>query len=142
VSIWRDTARLIGGHPLFGSGLGTFPVAFTAVQRTFLGKFVNHAHNDYLELANDVGIPGATLLFGSIGVVVARLARKTLYGEGSFERTAALACVASIGAILLHSLTDFNLYIPANALVVSTILGMGVAITSTCGRGMRQRSEA
>ena len=142
VSIWKDTARLIGGHPLFGSGLGTFPVAFTAVQRTFLGKFVNHAHNDYLELANDVGIPGATLLFGSIGVVVARLARTTLYGEGSFERTAALACVASIGAILLHSLTDFNLYIPANALVLSTILGMGVAITSTCGRGMRQRSEA
>jgi O-antigen ligase len=142
VSIWKDTARLIGWHPLLGSGLGTFPVAFTEVQRTFLGKFVNHAHNDYLELASDLGIPGAGLLFGSIGMLVARLARKTLYGEGRFDRTGALACLASIGAILLHSLTDFNLYIPANALVFSAILGMGAAIVSADTRGMGQRSEA
>jgi O-antigen ligase len=127
-SLWKDTARLIGGHPLLGSGLGTFPVAFTRVQSTFLGKFVNHAHNDYLELATDLGIPAAVLFFGSTGALLVRVARKAASSEVSFERAMALGCLGSIAAILLHSLTDFNLYIPANALVFSLILGLAASI--------------
>jgi O-antigen ligase len=127
-SLWKDTARLIGGHPLLGSGLGTFPVAFTRVQSTFLGRFVNHAHNDYLELASDLGIPAAALFFGSTGALLVRVARKTASSEASFERAMALGCLGSIAAILLHSLTDFNLYIPANALVFSLILGLAASI--------------
>ena len=68
-SLWKDTARMIGGHPSLGSGLGTFPVAFTRVQSIFLGQFVNHAHNDYLELASDLGILAAALFFGSTGSI-------------------------------------------------------------------------
>jgi O-antigen ligase len=127
-SLWKDTARLIGGHPLLGSGLGTFPVAFTRVQSTFLGQFVNHAHNDYLELASDLGIPAAALFFGSTGALLVRVARKAASPEVSFERAMALGCLGSIAAILLHSLTDFNLYIPANALVFSLILGLAASI--------------
>jgi O-antigen ligase len=127
-SLWKDTARLIGAHPLLGSGLGTFPVAFTRVQSTFLGQFVNHAHNDYLELASDLGIPAAALFFGSTGALVMRVARKAASSEVSFERVMALGCLGSIAAIVLHSLTDFNLYIPANALVFSLILGLAASI--------------
>jgi len=127
-SLWKDTARLIGGHPLLGSGLGTFPVAFTRVQSTFLGQFVNHAHNDYLEIASDLGIPAAALFLGSTGALLVRVARKAASSEVSFERAMALGCLGSIAAILLHSLTDFNLYIPANALVFSLILGLAASI--------------
>jgi O-antigen ligase len=134
LSIWRGTARLIGGHPLLGSGLGTFPLAFTAVQSTFLGKFVNHAHNDYLEIASDVGIPAAILLFGSIVSLLRRVAKTVTFAEGRFEKAVALGCLGSIVAILLHSLTDFNLYIPANALVFSVILGLAAA-TSVAASG-------
>ena len=127
-SLWKDTVRLIGGHPLLGSGLGTFPVAFTRVQSTFLAQFVNHAHNDYLEIASDLGIPAAALFFGSTGALLVRVARKAASSEVSFERAMALGCLGSIMAILLHSLTDFNLYIPANALVFSLILGLAASI--------------
>jgi O-antigen ligase len=127
LSIWRGTGRLIGGHPFLGSGLGTFGVAFTAVQSTFLGKFVNHAHNDYLEIANDVGIPAAMLLFGSIVLLLRRLAKTVSFAEGRFEKAVALGCLGSIVALLLHSLTDFNLYIPGNGLVFSLILGLAAA---------------
>jgi O-antigen ligase len=127
-SLWKDTARLIGGHPLLGSGLGTFPVAFTRAQSTFLGQFVNHAHNDYLELASDLGIPAAALFFGSTGALLVRVARKAASSDVSFERAMALGCLGSIAAILLHSLTDFNLYIPANVLVFSLILGLAASI--------------
>jgi O-antigen ligase len=140
-SLWKDTARLIGGHALLGSGLGTFPVAFTRVQSTFLGKFVNHAHNDYLEVASDLGIPAAVLFFGSTGALLVRLARKAASSEVSFERAMALGCLGSIAAILLHSFTDFNLYIPANALVFSLILGLATSI-QPARSGVLRRTHA
>jgi O-antigen ligase len=141
-SLWKDTARLVGGHPLLGSGLGTFPVAFTRVQSTFLGQFVNHAHNDYLELASDLGIPAAALLFGSTATLLVRAARKAASSEVSFKRAMALGCLGSIAAILLHSLADFNLYIPANALVFSLILGLAASLSDVNSTVLRRTDEA
>ena len=137
-SLWQGTARLIAGHPLLGSGLGTFPVAFTAVQNTFLGKFVNHAHNDYLEIASDLGLPAALLLFGAIVGLLFRVGRRVVSVEPRFDKAVALGCLGSIVAILLHSLTDFNLYIPANAIVFSLILGLATAISANLERGSLQ----
>jgi putative inorganic carbon (HCO3(-)) transporter len=127
VSIWRDDLRLIRQHPWLGTGLGTFPIAFTTVQTTFLGQFVNHAHNDYLELASDLGVPAALVLVAGILFVFVRAVRTFLFGEGNFERLMALGCAGSITAMLLHAMADFNLYIPGNALVFSMILGLGIS---------------
>jgi O-antigen ligase len=112
------------------------------VQSTFLGQFVNHAHNDYLEVASDLGIPAAALFFGSTGALLVRVARKARSSEVSFERAMALGCLGSIAAILLHSLTDFNLYIPANVLVFSLILGLAASISPANSSVHRRANEA
>ena len=126
VSIWRDALPLIQHHPWLGTGLGTFPVAYTSGQTAFLAQFVNHAHNDYLELAADFGIPTAFILFATVFLILARAVRTFLLSGRDFEKVIALGCVGSIVAILLHSFADFNLYIPANALLFSAILGLGI----------------
>jgi O-antigen ligase len=128
VSMWRDAFPLIEHHPLLGTGLGTFPIAYTSGQTAFLSQYVNHAHNDYLEIAADLGIPSALILFVSILFILGRAIRSFLSGERDFERAVALGCVGSIVAILLHSFADFNLYIPANVLLFSTILGLAVSV--------------
>jgi O-antigen ligase len=124
ISIWRDTLKLIHQYPLFGTGLGTFSVAYPSVQTAFLTLFVDHAHCDYLEVVSELGLPGGILVFGSIFWILVRTVRR--YGEAGerFDKAVCLACVGSIAAILLHSLVDFNLYIPANALVFSVILAL------------------
>jgi O-antigen ligase len=133
LSMWRDALPLIKEHPWLGTGLGTFPIAYTSGQTAFLSQFVNHAHNDYLELAADLGIPAALVLFGSILFILARAIRSFLTGERDFERIVALGCVGSIVAILLHSFADFNLYIPANALLFSAILGLAISARNPSG---------
>jgi O-antigen ligase len=138
LSIWRDAVKLIERHPALGTGLGTFPVAFTSVQTAFLGQFVNHAHNDYVELASDVGVPAALMLFATFVFILVRATRTFLHAAGNYDRAIALGCVGSIVAILLHSLTDFNLYMPANALVFSVVLGLAL---STQRRTFEFRSE-
>jgi O-antigen ligase len=130
LSMWPGTLKMIAQHPLVGTGLGTFPVVYTEVQTTFLTQFVNHAHNDYLEITSDLGIPAALLLFASIFFVLLQAVRTFLHGEGKYTPAVSLACVGSIVAILLHSLTDFNLHIPANALLFAVILGLALASTS------------
>lgn len=44
---------------------------------------------------------------------------------GRYRRATLLGCIGGILALLLPTVTDFNLQIPANALVFSTILGIG-----------------
>jgi len=124
ISIWRDTLGLIRHHPLLGTGLGSFSVVYPSVQTVFLTLLVEHAHCDYLEVATDLGLPGAILAFGSIFWVLAQTARRYRKTEESFDKSVSLGCIGSIAAILVHSLADFNLYIPANALMFTVIVAL------------------
>jgi len=124
LAIWRDTLGLIRQHPLVGTGLGSFSVVYPFVQTTFLNLLVEHAHCDYLEVASELGLPGGMLVFGSIFWVLAWTIRQYRQAEEQFDKTVSLGCVGSIVAILVHSLADFNLYIPANALVFTILLAM------------------
>jgi len=133
VSIWRDTLRLIHQHPLFGTGLGTFSVAYTSVQSAFLNLLVDHAHCDYLEVASELGLPGGVLVFGSIFCILARAVRRCRKAEDGFDTAVCLGCIGSIVAILVHGLADFNLYIPANALVFTVLLGLALMESRSLG---------
>lgn len=123
VSIWRDTLRLIGLHPVLGSGLGTFTVVYPSVQTAFLNNFVDHAHNDYLQIAAELGVPGGILVFGAIFWILG-LTVGLCWRGSEYDKAISFACLGSITAILLHSLADFNLCIPANVLVFTIILAL------------------
>ena len=124
ISIWRDTLGLIRHHPLLGTGLGSFPVVYPSVQTAFLTLLVEHAHCDYLEVVSDLGFPGGLVVFGSIFWVLTKTVRHYGNAEVHVDKAVSLGCVGSIAAILVHSLADFNLYIPANALVFTILLAV------------------
>lgn len=128
-AIWQDTVQLIGRHPWLGTGLGTFAEAYPRVQTSYVNRLVRNAHNDYLEVVSDVGFPGGIVLFGSFFYLLGRAARGARVATERFNRTVALGCAGSLSALLAHSLTDFNLQIPANALVFSLVLGLAYAVT-------------
>jgi O-antigen ligase len=124
ISIWRDTLHLIHQHPLLGTGLGTFSVAYTSVQTAFPNLLVDHAHCDYLEVVSELGVPGGVLVFASIVWILVRAVRRYRKAEDHFDAAVCLGCIGSVVAILVHSLADFNLYIPANALVFTITLAL------------------
>ena len=133
VSIWHDTLGLIRRHPFFGTGFGSFSVAYPSVQTAFRNLLVEHAHCDYLEVVSELGFPGGLLVFGSIFWILAQTVRNYRNAQERFDKAASLGCIGSISAILIHSLADFNLYIPANVLVFTVILAL--AWTNTHRRG-------
>jgi len=129
MALWKNSAELIRAHPWTGVGLGCFQYAFTRVQRVGLAYVADHAHNDYLELAAELGLPCAALLFAMIFWLAFRTLQAALRAASTLARSLALGSLGAAAALLAHSVADFNLYIPANALVFAVILGMGYAMS-------------
>lgn len=125
--VWSATGKLIGNFPLTGTGLGTYEAVFQKYKPVdFKGRLVKftHAHNDYLEIVSDVGITGIVpALSGGIYFLIMifkRLPRR----RDPFARGVCLGGIGAIVYICLHSITDFNMRIPANAMTFFIITAL------------------
>lgn len=142
VSIWRDTLHLIRRHPVLADGFGSFAIVYPSVQTAFLNNAVDHAHCDYLEVAAELGVTGGILVFGAIFWVLVLTLRHCKKGGGeSDDKTISFACLGGMIAILLHSLADFNLYIPANALIFAIILALAWSSSNQTANPKPTRAE-
>jgi O-antigen ligase len=115
LSIDRDSIRMFRAKPVLGWGLGAFPVVYPQFRSFYTNFFVNEAHNDYLQLLAETGLLGfVTMIWFQI--VLYRTAFQKI-GNWTSEVTGALSlsCMLGVTGILVHSLFDFNLQIPANA---------------------------
>jgi len=124
VGIWRDTLHLIGAFPLAGCGFGAFQSAYMHYQTTVPTMTVNFAHNDYLQLMAELGVPGFLALAAAAVLILRELFRRLAPAVDPYF---AAACLGALAAIALHSLADFNLYKPANAVVVAWIAGLAAS---------------
>lgn len=113
----HDTWRLFLDHPLLGTGLGTFEMVFPPYDSLYDGKIVNHAHNDYLEGLAETGIVGGLCCLWFLGIVLLSALKGMAELGESFSSLLNLSGFVACSGILVHSLVDFNLHIPANALL-------------------------
>jgi O-antigen ligase len=107
----------------FGSGLGSFPQVYALYENhdRVTATYVNHAHNDYAEIALETGVAGIIVMALFLlwwGASVGRVWRS---GEaGPYARAASIASAA----ILVHSLVDF----PLRTAAISTCFAMCLAL--------------
>jgi O-antigen ligase len=122
--IWAESLHLVRRFPLFGCGFGAFESAFMRHQVTAPMTTVNYAHNDYLQLLAELGLTGFVPLIG-LAILLYKLAIQRLRSAADdYERHFYVACIGAMTAMTLHSFVDFNLYMPANAIVLSWISAM------------------
>ena len=113
----RDTWKMFLDYPVLGTGLGTFQRVFPPYDSAYDGKIVNHAHNDYLEALSEAGILGGLCCFWFLGVVIRNSLQSLADPKSSLEAMLNLSGLVGCCGMLVHSLVDFNLQIPANALL-------------------------
>ncbi|MGH9669914.1 MAG: O-antigen ligase family protein, partial [Terriglobales bacterium] len=110
-----DSVKMILARPLAGWGLGTFPYVYPSFRSFYSNEFVNHAHNDYLEFAVETGLPGlAAIVWFLVALYRGGLSRVDPW-HSDFSAAIRLAALVGCTGIVVHSLLDFNLHIPANA---------------------------
>jgi len=122
-----DTWRLFLDHPVIGTGLGTFEMVFPPYDSLYDGKVVNHAHNDYLEALAETGLIGGLCCALFLGVILANSMRALEELGSSFAASLNISGLIACVGILVHSLVDFNLHIPANALLFFVSAHMATA---------------
>ena len=134
--IWKQASGIIRDYPVVGTGVGTFAIAFRRYQTSSLDLLMDHAHNDYVEAAVETGILGAVLLFIPIFGLLVKMIAAYAGARSSYRRSVLLACIGGTVALLIHSAMDFNLQVPANALLFAVVLGIGFKAThSTAASG-------
>jgi O-antigen ligase len=157
VPLWLRVLPVVPEFPVWGTGLGTFeyvelwrrgqdPLDPNAVRDDTLATEslrIDHAHNDYLEILVEAGVPGLLLLLAALALVY-RYGLHAVFRPHS-RRTASLAVggLCGLTAVAIHSVVDFGLRAPAMALLTAVVAALVCAVGSKghCTRGLYPADE-
>ena len=128
VVAWEGTYALFQSSPAFGIGLGGVLDNLPRFMTMVISEPLDHSHNELLEVLAEGGVIYATLIGSGLIVYFARVVPACFRQHDPVARGLGAGCLAAIGAVLLHSLVEFPLRMPANVLYLSVIMGMGWAI--------------
>ena len=120
--IWATSLKAAGAAFPVGTGFGSFEQLFHLHEapESVTSAYVNHAHNDYLELLVEGGLPAMLIVLAFLAWWAA--AARDAWRQGG-ARLARAATIASL-AVLGHGLVDFPLRTSAIAALFAFCLGM------------------
>jgi len=129
--LWSSALQQFKLSPLFGTGGFSFLYYGRMLRDPAVQGDPIHVHNDYLQLLADYGLVGG-FLFAAV-LILHSLSGVRWFGQfraelaavgGQSDRLALLAgCLAVLVAYLAHSVVEFNVQLPLNALVIAAVLG-------------------
>jgi O-antigen ligase len=128
----RTTIEAAWAYMPFGAGMGTFvPVygMFEKPQDLFAHAYINHAHDDILELWLETGIFGIALMGAFAAWFVSRAIKIWRYaalGANEFDRSLCRAATIAVALIIVHSFLDYPLRTAAMTAILAFACGLMV----------------
>ena len=133
LDIWTAAEQMWRDHFWWGVGPAHYDYRFREYRPESVQMSPDRVHNDYLNLLADWGAAGGIIVLAGMATFGAGL-RKTWkyvrpaendFGRGMSNRFAFfLGASAGLFALAIHSVVDFNLHIPANAILGVTLLAL------------------
>jgi O-antigen ligase len=130
----QDTWRIFLDHALLGTGLGTLEAVFPQYETLYDGTTVNHAHNDYVELLAETGAIGGLICACFLVLLLGGAWRRIAAAKNAIDLALYIGALSACGALLAHSLVDFNLHIPSNALLFLLQSALATSIFAPAAR--------
>ena len=110
---WQSCIQIIHDNPLFGTGLGTFQYVYPQYKTAALSSMF--AHNFYLQLASETGVPCLLVFIYLIVFIYKKM-------TNPFLKTGFLA-------ILIQNIFEYNLFILANGILFWSIAAYAIKPT-------------
>ncbi len=123
--LWRDSVYALGQTWPAGSGQGTFVSVMMAAERLEVVDQTqpNRAHNDYLELVIEAGLPGLLVLV-IVAILIFRALVRARREPPAGSRAQVLFASGTLAVIALHSLVDYPMRSMALAAAAATAVGL------------------
>jgi O-antigen ligase len=120
-SLSRDSYRMAADRPVWGWGVGSYGLVFPLYQGDYLKSAsgaittrVMHAHNDWAEMAAEIGMVGLLVLIIPVFVLLVHGSGPT----GSLKRWGQVGA----GVLLAYALIDFPFHCPAVLLMFTVLI--------------------
>ncbi|MBI4847218.1 MAG: O-antigen ligase family protein [Nitrospirae bacterium] len=126
LKIWAGVLNMISDNFWFGTGIGTFKYVFPRYLSEVSRSFINHAHNDYLELMAEMGVGGILAVLSGTMVLFITGLRDIFTFRHSRLQAVGIGALSGCFALLVHGMTDFNFHIPSNAILFIVCLAVTV----------------
>ena len=123
----KDSLRIFFDHPVFGTGLGTLVEVFPRYETLYDGKIVDHSHNDYVEALAETGLIGGGLCAAFLVLLFYEAWARLAEAKNTLDLAFHIGALAGCCGMLIHSLVDFNLHIPSNALLFLLEAGLATS---------------
>ena len=133
VFYWTAAKQIYQEHVWWGAGPGSFRHLYPLSASKYAQGTPANAHSDYLTALCEWGVAGFGLVMAALGMLLAGVIRTWPYlkrgsGElgGKDSSRAAFVLGASLGllSLVVHSAVDFNMQIPANAVIAVTLMAL------------------
>lgn len=121
--IWRSTLPMIRDYPLIGVGPGQWQWRYLQYRQPDAQVRPEYVHNDWLQLTAEYGLIGLIMVLAGLGCALWQAFQVARHGATHEERAFAVGVASALAAISVHSLVDFNLHIPSNAMLLAICLG-------------------
>ena len=112
----------------WGTGWGTYASVYPRFQPVAVDGYADHAHQDYAQMLFEGGIFSVLLAVAFLWLAAGRAARLIKAGVRKRmlepDELASAVCGLGLLGFLLHSLVEFNMHIPANAILASLLAGV------------------
>jgi O-antigen ligase/tetratricopeptide (TPR) repeat protein len=134
--LWHGSLAMTRDFPAFGVGLGAWGELFTRYAPRPWSQFFfyREAHNDYLQFVAEAGFLAMLVLIWLAWRILRRIAAGLRAGD-SRQWPLMAAVVAASGAMALHETVDFSLQVPANAMLLAILLGLGLRAATSPAPG-------
>lgn len=135
-----DALRMLRDHLWLGTGLGAFEFAYPRYQGLPSNSVWNYAHDDIAQALAETGLAGGSLMALALALwfrnAFRRLSGRLQHRHGWMQLGAAIGCCG----LLIHSVADFNLHIPANAAWLAVFAALAGTEMSDSSRIRPQRT--
>jgi O-antigen ligase len=126
----RDALPMVLDFPITGTGAGSFYSTFPAYKTTDVDAFYDQAHNDFLQMTIEYGVPSISILAFLVSFAFYKSARAMRHRRSSIFKGTSFACCMVIIGMLLHMTVDFPLQAFANASYFVIFISLSVIISS------------
>lgn len=122
--LWQGAWHLWQNTPWYGLGIFNFKHYYPAFSMPGDGSNLEYAHNDFLQLFIETGVPGSAVLMGVLVTIIAYAIRYVKHpSQNPVLHIQCITCFSALAALATHSFIDFNFYVLPMNLLIGCFLG-------------------